>query len=106
MSTWVTLAAAKAHLGLQPPSTPLSAEDELVRDCLDAAEAMVISYIDDPGPDPSPLIGRAILEQCAEFKRFRGDDPAGQGAPRPERDGEPSPFVKRLVHRFRRTPIP
>lgn len=101
MSTWVTLAEAKAHLGIT-----VSTDDDRIQACLDAAEAMVIGYIDDPGPDPSPLIGRAILEQCAEFNRFRGDDLDNQGPPKPERDGEPSPFVKRLVRRFRRVPIP
>lgn len=101
MSTFVTLTQAKSHLGITG-----SSEDTRLQECLDASEAMVLGYIENPGPSPSPLISRAILEQCAEFNRFRGDDEDGHTAPKPDRDGEPSPFVKRLLYRFRRTPIP
>lgn len=96
MSNFCSLSEAKSHLSITG-----STEDALIQRCLDDAEAFVLSYIGNPGPDPSRLIPRAILEQCAEFKRFRGDDPDGEGAAPPEMAGEPSPFIKRLLYRFR-----
>lgn len=114
----VTLAQLQGHLRLPaaPDGSP-SVSDADLQQKLDAATQLVCKYIADRRPpDPAwvaeiegwtltgsppfpapPIIVLAVLEQCAEFYRFRGDD-AGSIESGPQRDrGYLNPAVANLL---------
>ena len=102
----VTLAQAKKHLRVVSHD-----DDDDIMDKLDQATALVLDYVyrdDDDwlatiiawSPDTAPKsIQAAVLVQCAELYRFRGDDLPKET---PERQhGFLSPAVAAYLHRFR-----
>jgi hypothetical protein len=93
----VTLQQAKDHMGITTAPGDLS--DAMLQLKLDAAEAIVLNYIKNDAPDPSPLLLAAILLQFGELHRFRGDDVEGQGPA--QTDGDLSPVVTNILRRYR-----
>lgn len=112
----VTLEQLRDHLRLPASgSPPLDEADLQLR--LDAATELVCHYIADRHPadedwiaeieswgtgspvsDVPKVIVLAVLEQAAEFYRFRGDDPKPD---RPEERGYLSPGVENLLSRYK-----
>jgi hypothetical protein len=94
--TIVTLAQLQGHLRLPlaPDGSPPSISDADLQQKLDAATQLVCEYIADRQPADSawiaeiegwglagsppfpapPLVVLAVMEQCGDFFRFRGDD--------------------------------
>ena len=102
----VTLAQVKKHLRVASYD-----EDDDIIDKLDQATSLVLDYVyrDDDDwletilawtPSTAPRsIQAAILVQCAELYRFRGDDLPNE-APKREH-GFLSPAVTAYLHRYR-----
>lgn len=105
MAELVTLQQAADHLGLTDVfgASPASQLERTLQLKLDTAEAIVLDYLKTrdtwPNQDGSPLIQAAILLQCAELWRFRGDDTDGNSGP--QTDGYLSPAVTNILRRFR-----
>jgi hypothetical protein len=108
MAQHVTLQQAVDHLVLQgvlvlagSPVDPREADLQLT---LDAAEEAIFDYVTDRATWPNPdaaVLKKAILIQCAELWRFRGDDDEPDPIRR-EAPGDLSPTVKALLYRWRR----
>src|SRR5262245_18451710 len=109
MRTLVTMNEGIAHLRLPDPGSP---EDSDLQAKLDAAEAIVLNYIErtsDPDwsdeiaswDETTVLMGikQAILIHFGELYRFRGDDAAAE-ASKPDH-GFLSRSVVSLLHRYR-----
>lgn len=109
MATLVTINEGLAHLRLSDPGSP---EDSDLQAKLEAAEAIVLNYIertDDPDWSDEiaswddttvpKTIKAAILMEFGELYRLRGDD---EPPDQPKRDhGFLSPIVTSLLHRYR-----
>jgi hypothetical protein len=105
----VTLATAKAHLGILTPAGHV--DDPALALQLDAAEAAVLRYVaksaygaafvatwvDPAATDPDAVA--AILLVLGELHRFKGDDLEGAGPPR-RGDEDLAPPVIGLLRRF------
>jgi hypothetical protein len=107
MATLVTMDQARAHILLPPFATgsPASEDENDQRLKLDAAEAIILDYLDTradvtwTAETVPTLVKAAILIQFAELVRFRGDEQKGEG---PEQtDGNLSPSVTNILRRFR-----
>lgn len=97
----VTLAQAAAHLRqpeLLGTGTPADVNPDLALK-LAQAESIILDYLKDLAPDPSPIINAAILLQLAELWRFRGDDL--DGLRQPQTSGDLSPTITNLLRRLR-----
>lgn len=108
MEELVTLVQMKRHLNVEG----LTDHDAKIQDYLDVAHEVVIDYVkqrrsgatdwaaevDAWTEDTVPMrVKAAIMRQCAELFRFRGDD--GQDPPRAQ--GELAPGVTQLLYRMR-----
>lgn len=113
----VTTTHLRDHLRLSQPSgsPPVTLPDEAdLQLKLDAATELICRYIADRHPadpawraeigawdlmtNPPPIvIMLAVLEQAAEFYRFRGDDEN----PVPREPGMLSPAIENLVSRYK-----
>lgn len=91
----ITLTQAKGHLGITTADGDPT--DVMLQLKMDHAEAIILDYLKDQAPDPSPVITAAILIQLAELYRFRGDDPDGPAY----EDGQLCPAVTNLLRRKR-----
>jgi hypothetical protein len=102
----VSLYQAKTHLRYTG-----NANDEDLQDHLDQAEAQILDYIGSTQhwrdvaaawteATVPKFVQAAILLQCGELDRYRGDDQAGEG---PIREGaeDLSPQVRELLRRTR-----
>jgi hypothetical protein len=93
----LTLELAKKLAGIT--TAPGDPDDDVLQFKLEAAEALVLNYLKDEAPDPSPVIRIAIGIQFVEFHRFRGDDVEGQGPA--QTLGHLSPAVTNYLRMFR-----
>jgi hypothetical protein len=97
-----TLQDAKDHLRVTwPDGDPQEPE---LQAKLDAAEAIVLDYIEAPAATPwvgDLTVRAAILLTLGELWRFRGDDLETQQQPR-EADGYLNPVITTLLHRKRK----
>lgn len=117
--TIVTLDQLRDHLKLpQPTGSPaIGPDDDDLQMKLDAATQLVCEYIADRNPADAlwiaeieawgtgspiipapPIIVLAVLEQAAEFYRFRGDDPRND---RPIDYGFLAPSIENLLSRYK-----
>jgi hypothetical protein len=107
----VTLAQAKAHLGITTPDGHV--DDANLQLKLNGAEAAIRRFVGrsahgqtyvERWTDPAvtdPDAQAAVLLQFAELWRFRGDDPGSSTyAPARVGDGDLSPVVLGLLRRF------
>lgn len=120
--TLATLADLRDHLHLPQPSgsPPTSPDDADLQRKLDAATQLICEYIADrnpadpdwieeiqqwsidgvspisPAQTPPPIIVLAVLEQAAEFFRFRGDDEKA-----PQERWYLSPGIENLLSRYK-----
>ena len=109
MAQFVTLAQAKAHLRLATPEG--HPDDADVQEKLDAAEAVVLRYVQRSvvgvslvaswGSEAPADLRAAVLLQLGELWRFRGDDPATLAlAPARDVATDLAPVVLGLLRRF------
>lgn len=104
MAQLVTLQQAADHLGLTDVfgTSPATQRERDLQMKLDTAEAIVLDYLkgrDNWPNQDSPILQAAILLQCAELWRFRGDDPDGNSGP--QTAGDLSPSVTNILRRWR-----
>lgn len=106
MAQLVTLQQAFDHLNLEGffvlGSSPADPRERDLQLKLDASEAIVLDYLKgrDNWPNAeSPILQAAILLQCAELWRFRGDDADGNSGP--QTSGDLSPSVTNILRRWR-----
>ncbi len=114
----VTLVELRDHLKMPQPtgSPPAGPDDADLQRKLDAATQLVCDYIADRNPadpdwiaeieswtvggspavTPPPVIVLAVLEQAAEFFRFRGDDEQA-----PQERWYLSPGIETLLSRYK-----
>lgn len=101
MAQYVTLPQVKAHLRINS-----TVEDTLIQDSADQAEEKVVTWCNTPvvtwdATTVPKVVVRAILEQTAEFYRFRSDD---ADAPPREPGEELSTSVRELLRAYH-TPV-
>lgn len=94
MATYVTLDEAKDHLRVTT-----NIEDADIQLKLDVAEAIILDYIKAATPSNQTIFRGAVLLQCAELYRFRGDSPGWEG--QPMSDGQLSPAITNYLRRMR-----
>lgn len=111
MERLATLEQAKAHLGITTPAGHV--DDPNLQQKLDAAQVVILNYVGrtaygaqvaavwETPEDTPPDVTLCALVMCAEFWRFRGDDP-DFASDRPQRwaDSDLPPVVIGILRRY------
>ena len=111
MERLITLAQAKAHLGITTPQGDV--DDPTLQQKVDAAQMVILNYVGRTAhgialaalwtdPDETPAdVRQCTLIMVAEFFRFRGDDP-DFASDRPQRwaDSDLPPVVLGMLRRY------
>lgn len=96
MAEYATLDEARDELRITT-----NVEDAVIQRKLDAAEAIILDYLKGytSAASTDPIVANAVIMQCVELYRFRGDNAGWEGQPMSE--GQLSPAITNYLRRLR-----